>query len=87
LKDEERRKKNLKDRENAMKRTLDIQMEERRQQLNLRRHEEEVQGKHLRKDVAEFEEAENRKREEEQHKLKVHSTKLVEQIEEKRKPK
>ena len=30
MKDEERRKKNLKDRENAMKRTLDIQMEERR---------------------------------------------------------
>jgi hypothetical protein len=47
-------------------------MEERRQQINLKKIEDDIQGKYLRKDVVAFNEVETKKREEENRKLKEH---------------
>ena len=86
-KEEERRQKMLKMKNLETKKVLDRQLAEKEDQQRLLKFEEEVAAVYLKKDVEQFNEVETRKKQQVDMTLKEHSKRLVNQIEDKKKPK
>ena len=85
--DDENRKKNLKHKENEMKRILDIQLKEKEDKIRLRKFEENTEARIISKDVEDFNSTLNKKKQDYLQRVMHHNEKLVSQIEEKKQPK